>query len=74
MLLRNLPVNQFNDDEVKVMFWGLGQYLGYPEPQDKAGSLLHVVTDTGAKVKNSDNVRGKRAGRILFSRQIRGFD
>ena len=65
VLLRNLPVNQFNDDEVKVMFWGLGQYLGHPEPQDKAGSLLHVVTDTGAKVKNSDNVRGFQTNQEL---------
>ena len=65
VLLRNLPVNQFNDDEVKVMFWGLGQYLGYPEPQDKAGSLLHVVTDTGAKVKNSDNARGFQTNQEL---------
>ena len=58
VLLRNLPVEQFNDEEVKYMLWGIGQYLGYPEIQDKAGSLLHVVTDTGSSVNKTDNIRG----------------
>ena len=52
IILRGLPIEEFKDDEVKVMLWGLGQYIGYPEVQDKAGALLHVVTDTGA----SDNL------------------
>ena len=58
VLLRNLPIEQFNDEEVKYMLWGIGQYLGYPEIQDKAGSLLHVVTDTGSSVNKTDNIRG----------------
>ena len=58
VLLRNLPVECFNDEEVKFMLWGLGQYIGYPEVQDKAGSLIHVVTDTGSSVNKTDNIRG----------------
>ena len=58
IILRGLPVEEFKDDEVKVMLWGLGQYIGYPEVQDKAGALLHVVTDTGASVNKTDNIRG----------------
>ena len=58
VLLRNLPVENFNDEEVKFMLWGLGQYIGYPEVQDKAGSLIHVVTDTGSSVNKTDNIRG----------------
>jgi hypothetical protein len=58
IILRGLPVKEFSDDEVKVMLWGLGQYIGYPEVQDKAGALLHVVTDTGASVNKTDNIRG----------------
>ena len=42
VLLRNLPVNQFSDKNIKIMFWGIGQYLGFPEPQDKALSLIHI--------------------------------
>ena len=65
VLFRNLPVSHYNDDGIKVMFWGFGQYFGFPEPQDKAGSLLHVVTDTGASVKNSDNIRGFQTNQEL---------
>jgi hypothetical protein len=65
VLFRNLPVSYYNDDSIKVMFWGFGQYFGFPEPQDKAGSLLHVVTDTGASVQNSDNIRGFQTNQEL---------
>ena len=58
VVIRNLPVEHFTDDECKFMLWGLGQYLGFAEPQDKAGSLLHTITDTGMSVDNTDNVRG----------------
>ena len=40
------------------MLWGIGQYIGYPEKQDKAGALLHVVTDTGASFEKTDHIRG----------------
>ena len=58
VVIKGLPITEFNDEETKVMLWGLGQYLGYPEKQDKAGSLLHVVTDTGASFANTDHIRG----------------
>lgn len=58
VLLQGLPVEDFTDAEAPVLLWGIGQYLGIPEPQDKAGALLHVVTDTGAEVDKSDNIRG----------------
>ena len=48
------------------MLWGLGQYLGYPEKQDKAGSLLHVVTDTGASFANTDHIEGFKQMRNQF--------
>ena len=58
VLLQRLPVEDFSDEDAPVLLWGVGQYLGIPEPQDKAGALLHVVTDTGAEVDKSDNIRG----------------
>jgi len=57
VLLEDIPVDRFTDEEAKVLHWGFGQYLGFPEPQDKAGRLLHVVADTGAKVETTDNIR-----------------
>ena len=58
VVIKNLPVAEFNDEEVKRMLWGIGQYIGYPEKQDKAGALLHVVTDTGASFEKTDHIRG----------------
>ena len=37
---------------------GFRTIFRYPEKQDKAGSLLHVVTDTGASFANTDHIRG----------------
>ena len=58
MIFRGLPLDHFKESEVSIMLWGIGQYIGYPEIQDKAGALLHVVTDTGASFKKTDNIRG----------------
>ena len=58
IILRGLPVHKFNDKEVEIMLWGIGQYIGYPEVQDKAGALLHIVTDTGSSVSETHNIRG----------------
>ncbi|MCH9669955.1 MAG: TauD/TfdA family dioxygenase [Gammaproteobacteria bacterium] len=57
-VLSGIPVADLSDHENLVLLWGLGTYLGEPEPQDKAGALMHIVTDTGQSVDNTDNVRG----------------
>ena len=58
VVLRNLPVEKFEDDGAKVMLWCHGKFFGFPEPQDKAGALIHTVTDTGAAIEKTDNIRG----------------
>lgn len=57
-VLRGLDLSSLDDDACKRVIWGLGQYLGTPEPQDRSGSLLHSVTNTGKAVAASDSVRG----------------
>lgn len=57
VFIEGVPVERFDDDEAKRLHWGIGQHLGAPEAQDKAGALLHVVTDTGARVDSTDNIR-----------------
>lgn len=57
VLVEGLPVEHFSDEEAKVLHWGFGQHLGAPEPQDKAGALIHIVTDTGQRVETTDNIR-----------------
>jgi hypothetical protein len=57
-VLSNLPVGELDAGENQLMLWGIGTWLGEAEPQDKAGALLHEVTDTGQSVQNTANVRG----------------
>ena len=57
-LFRGLPIARYRLQEARLIFWGLAQHLGKPEPQDGAGSLMHDVCDTGQSVRHTPNVRG----------------
>jgi len=57
-LLRGLPIERFSLEASKRVIWGLAVHLGYPEPQDVRGSLLHSVTNTGKRVEGSESTRG----------------
>ena len=57
-LLRGIPVQQYSLDQARKVFWALALHLGTPQPQDKAGNLLHDVTNTGKKVATTGEVRG----------------
>ncbi len=55
--LRRLPVGRYTDEEVGVIFWGLGTYLGFPVAQTPKGELLGHVKDYGRTPGQLD-VRG----------------
>jgi hypothetical protein len=55
-LIRALPLTDVSADTARLMLWGIGQHLGYPEPQDAAGNLLHDVKDTGKDLA-TNNIR-----------------
>ena len=57
-LLRGFPIERYALDDARLLFWGLASHLGWAEGQDKAGSLMHQVTDTGKQVENSESTRG----------------
>ena len=57
VLLRGLPVAQWTDRENRIAIWGLGTHLGLPVGQDRAGSLLHDVRDTGRRFGSDDSIR-----------------
>lgn len=56
-LLRGIPVDRYTEDETRIVFWGIGQYLGTPERQDRAGNLMHDVRDTGNAFADSSTLR-----------------
>jgi len=56
-MLRGLPVQRWGMDQTTRGLWILGLHLGSAEPQDKAGSLIHHVKDTGVKPGDNATVR-----------------
>ena len=46
-LVRGLPVERLGEPAASAVFWGLGQYLGRPVPQNADGHMLGHVRDTG---------------------------
>ena len=58
-IVRGLDIKDYSDDEVGLIFWGLGLYLGNPLGQNTRGDLLGHVYDQGRSYGNID-VRGTR--------------
>jgi hypothetical protein len=57
VVVRGLNVTDYTDDEVGLIFWALGAYLGIPVTQNPRGELLGHVYDHGRRYGNID-VRG----------------
>jgi hypothetical protein len=63
-VLRGLPLHGWSDDEASMLYWGLGTYLGTPQPQNRQGDRVILVQDTG---KSIAEVRGaKTSGELIF--------
>lgn len=56
-VVRGLDISDYSDDDVGLLFWGLGLYLGNPLGQNPKGDLLGHVYDQGRAYGNID-VRG----------------
>lgn len=53
-VIRGLQPGRYSVDELKMIFWGLGQYLGTGIVQNKQGELIGSVMDYGEAPKGSD--------------------
>jgi hypothetical protein len=51
-LLRGIPVEKYSSAEIKLIYAGLGSYLGQLVAQSKNGELIGDVGDTGKKLKD----------------------
>ncbi len=47
LLLRGLPVDQLSDDQVRIIYYGIGLNMGRPVRQNPKGDLLGVVMNVG---------------------------
>lgn len=63
-VLRGLPLDGWTDEEASMLYWGLGTYLGTPQPQNLHGDRVYLVADTGKSIAEA---RGsKTSGELLF--------
>ena len=65
LLVRGLPVERYDDMQVRVVFWGLGLYMGTALSQNSYGELLGDVYDEGVKM-GTGKVRGYRTNSFLM--------
>ena len=65
VLVRGLPVHRYNDIQVRVIFWGIGQHMGTALSQNSYGELLGDVYDEGVKM-GTGKVRGYRTNSFLM--------
>ncbi|MDB5999254.1 MAG: hypothetical protein JWP52_953 [Rhizobacter sp.] len=63
-LLEGLDISQYTDEEVCMLYWGVGLYLGEPLGQNPKGDLLGHVFDQGRTYGNID-VRGYETSAYL---------
>jgi hypothetical protein len=73
VLLRGLPRAKYDNDEMCLLYWGIGMHLGRPWPQNKRGHLLGDVTDQG-KRPDDYTARGNEIGGIAFPYHSDGSD
>ena len=46
-LLQGLPVDQYSEEDMRIIYYGIGLHLGNPVSQNRRGDLLGVVMNVG---------------------------
>jgi hypothetical protein len=62
VLLRRLPVERYDEDQLRIVYWGLGLHLGTPRYQNAQGELIGDVRDENrlyGGVREVDPARGE---------------
>jgi Taurine catabolism dioxygenase TauD, TfdA family len=71
--LATLDVDRYGDDDLTLLYWGIGLHLGTPWAQNKYGHVLGDVTDQG-KTVDDPTVRGNELGGIALDYHTDGSD
>ena len=71
--IRGVPRARYDNDDMCLIYWGLGAHLGKPWPQNKHGHLLGDVTDQG-KQPGDPTARGNELGQIGLDYHCDGSD
>jgi Taurine catabolism dioxygenase TauD, TfdA family len=68
-----LDVRRYSDDDLTMLYWGIGLHLGDPWPQNKHGHVIGDVTDQG-KSPVDPTARGNEMGLIGLDYHSDGSD
>lgn len=68
-----LERDRYSDDEMTMIYWGIGMHLGDPWPQNKYGHVMGDVTDQG-KSPSDPTARGNELGQIALEYHTDGSD
>jgi hypothetical protein len=73
MRISQLDADRYSDDDVTLLYWGIGLHLGEPWAQNVHGHVLGDVTDQG-KTIDDPTVRGNELGGIALDYHTDGSD
>jgi hypothetical protein len=73
MRISSLDVERYSDDDLTLLYWGIGLHLGEPWAQNKHGHVLGDVTDQGKSITDP-TVRGNEIGGIALDYHTDGSD
>ena len=71
--ISKLDVGRYSDDELSLLYWGIGLHLGDPWPQNHYGHVLGDVTDQG-KIPDDPTARGNELGHVALDYHTDGSD
>jgi hypothetical protein len=68
-----LDHTRYSDDDLTMLYWGIGLHLGDPWPQNAKGHVMGDVTDQGKSVTDP-TFRGNELGQIALDYHTDGAD
>jgi hypothetical protein len=71
--LRGIERDRYSQEEMEMLYWGIGMHLGAPWPQNKYGHVLGDVTDQG-KGADDPTSRGNEIGGLALPFHCDGSD
>ena len=71
--IRGVPRGAYDNDEMCLIYWGIGAHLGKPWAQNKHGHMLGDVTDQGKRI-DDPTARGNELGGIKLGYHCDGSD
>jgi alpha-ketoglutarate-dependent taurine dioxygenase len=71
--LSALDVDRYDDDDLTLLYWGIGLHLGDPWPQNKYGHVLGDVTDQDKRL-DDPTTRGNEIGQVGLPYHCDGSD